>query len=174
MDEASSVSWGLLLLTRWEGIDWGINVIQQRLWPLLQEWSTGVGTDIGAAGAIDSIGLIGQRLPPSKRDTVNSIVDVLNSLLTQSEQGKCSSAQGVGSMERGSQTRLYSLFSIFNRPRCFHKCHSPPEPSTGIAAENHRGTEELETASTSIRSFSKSARRFHQSNKITPCAVFEN
>lgn len=58
VDEASSIAWNFTLIARWEGIDWGLTLIQQHLWPLLQEWSSGQGLDPGAASAILCIGNI--------------------------------------------------------------------------------------------------------------------
>lgn len=56
VDEASSLSWSLALLARWEGADFAISVIEKQLWPYLQRWSAGQGTNTGAAAAIIAIG----------------------------------------------------------------------------------------------------------------------
>ena len=56
-DEASSLSWSLALLARWEGIDLAISLIEKQLWPFLQRWSSGEGTSTGAAAVIVAIGM---------------------------------------------------------------------------------------------------------------------
>jgi len=55
-DEASSLSWSLALLARWEGVDFAIQVIEKRLWPFLQRWSSGEATNNSAAAVIIAIG----------------------------------------------------------------------------------------------------------------------
>ena len=58
MDEATSLSWNLSLLARWEGNAWAISVIEKHLWPFLQKWSSGLGSNAAAAAAISCIGTI--------------------------------------------------------------------------------------------------------------------
>ena len=55
-DEASSLSWSLALLARWEGDDFSIQIIEKKLWPFLQRWSSGEGTNNSAAAVIIAIG----------------------------------------------------------------------------------------------------------------------
>lgn len=56
-DEASSLSWSLALLARWEGVDFTIQLIEKKLWPFLQRWSSGEGTNNAAAAVIITIGM---------------------------------------------------------------------------------------------------------------------
>lgn len=56
VDEASSLSWSLVLLAQWEGIDFAISIIEKQLWPFLRRWGAGEGTTTGAAAAIVAIG----------------------------------------------------------------------------------------------------------------------
>lgn len=56
IDEASSLGWSLALLARWEGVEFAISVIEKQLWPFLQRWSAGQGTNTGAAAVIIAIG----------------------------------------------------------------------------------------------------------------------
>jgi hypothetical protein len=46
----------LALLARWEGVDFAIQVIEKKLWPFLQRWSSGEGTNNSAAAVIIAIG----------------------------------------------------------------------------------------------------------------------
>jgi hypothetical protein len=55
-DEASNLSWSLALLARWEGDDFSIQIIEKKLWPFLQRWSSGEGTNNSAAAVIITIG----------------------------------------------------------------------------------------------------------------------
>lgn len=58
MDEATSIGACLKLLSRWEGIDWSVNLIQVHLWPFLEGWSQGLGDDVGAAAVLTCIGIL--------------------------------------------------------------------------------------------------------------------
>ena len=106
-DEASSLSWSFALLARWEGIDFSIQIIENKLWPFLQRWSLGEGTNNSAAAVIIaigkyclsswneftpliffySLGMLGKTVPASKRAGVNSVLDAMKVLL-QTEEGK--------------------------------------------------------------------------------------
>nr|CAH0099848.1 unnamed protein product [Daphnia galeata] len=89
-DEASSLSWSLALLARWEGVDFSIQIIEKKLWPFLQRWSSGEGTNNSAAAVIIAIGkfclprMLGKTVPASKRAGVKSVLDAMKALL-QSE-----------------------------------------------------------------------------------------
>ncbi|KAI9557611.1 hypothetical protein GHT06_017439 [Daphnia sinensis] len=84
-DEASSLSWSFALLTRWEGIDFAIQVIEKQLWPFLQRWSSGEGTNIGAAAVIVAIGMLGKTVPSSKRAGVQKILNAMKILLQSND-----------------------------------------------------------------------------------------
>ena len=109
IDEALSVSWSFALLVRWEGPEFAINTIEKQLWPFLRLWSSGEGTDAGAAAVIVSIGnlqygkfshssdlnsfsyfflgMLGKMVPPNKRAGISGILGALKSVM-QSENGK--------------------------------------------------------------------------------------
>jgi hypothetical protein len=54
-DEASSLSWSLALMARWEGADFSIQIIEKNLWSYLQRWSSGKGSNDGVAALLQSL-----------------------------------------------------------------------------------------------------------------------
>lgn len=108
-DEAMNISWCLSLLARWEGIDWAITVIEQKLWPFLQRWSSGQGTNIGAAAAITALGTF-LKCSIKVRDSNHSYLHLID-LYRDAWQGGSSSKENRSS----ESVRSYESFVALRR-----------------------------------------------------------